>query len=318
LDPAPLEALQRWFSEITEEQLEERVRSTEASAGQKTAVPAVVAFFTSIQWMLKSSTIHRERIVTRIRHQVGDLVGHVNNVLASAHKKIRRDDGARELLLLVDNLDRYEPEVIDKALAQGQPFIQGLNCNLILTPPISVMIQPHTEPLNALYPSELTHTPAVRRPTDPPDALRDPGLDLLTQVLDRRFVRDAVLSPADEVTRKLIRLSGGSLRDLIDLVRESIIQTQSETITPDAVDQAVKKRHVLLKDQVDVSGQIPLLVEVARQHKLGEDAGYLRLIFQRWVLRYNGSDWYDVHPVIRRLSAVSDAIVATSPILPGK
>ncbi len=307
-----LDAVRRWFAEVTRQ--EELVKRWEVELGGKAEGAGErgwLAFSGGLSGLLRYAGEVRNQIVEQLKQSPGDLVNRVNDVLRAAHERIQEGgEHTRELLLIVDNLDRYPSRTLDAALVQGADHLRALYANLILTPSLALVARPESEPITALYASEYMHTPAVRGIDDPPELVRDPGRRLLFQMLDKRIDRASVMEDPDALTEELIRLSGGSLRDLLRLVQASCLHAQGDRLNMDALRRAKAKELSLLRLTVNTSGFLPRLVEVARRKQLASEPDYLELLHRRWVLAYNGEDWFDLAPLVRAVPEVAHELRA--------
>ena len=311
LPEAPLLAVQEWFARITREDVEERVTELRLNGGgDLERAPRPVRFLLSLQAMLKSTSTERERVVQQVRRFPAELVQLLNALLDAAGATVRAADPSRELLILFDALDRYAPRVVDDVLGSGVEHLRDLHCNLLLTPPIALVANPRSEPLDSLYQTELMHTPRLREPDDVEGAVKDPGLRVLRRLLALRVDLGAVFEDPDAVSRRLIQLSGGSPRDLMDLTRESILQAGGDRLRLDDGEAALRRRLSLLRTQVNLSGHLQRLVQVQRSGQLGEGAEFLDLLARRWVLKYNGRGWYALHPCVSAVPEVQAAVAA--------
>jgi hypothetical protein len=296
-----LEGLQRWFAKVTRESVEERVSQVEVQGKVSTEhVPGPAKYFTSVLGMLKRTSTEREQVVQQIRKYPAELVAYANDLLREARKPL----GDRELLVVVDNLDRYNPETVDRCLSAGAEHLQSLDVNLIVTPPVSLLLDPRSEPLNNLYQTEFMYMPALRRLADPPGTVADPARGLFRLALSKRFVLDDVFEDVDGVLDRALFYSGGSVRDLLEHLRESFILAQGPKLTIEDVDAAARKRIGLIRDQVRISGTAALLAEIERTHALPVGTESLQLLYRRWVFKYNGDEWYALHPYVRALPEI--------------
>lgn len=140
------------------------------------------------------------------------------------------------------------------------------------------------------------------------------GRDIMRKVIERRFTRDGVTRYFGNATRKeiytqaekLIDASGGHFRDLLVLLRETLIRTTTGLpVTASVVDASV----AALK-----SAYLPVPLEDAKWlHEIGQQRSCVlknrdadsvqRMTFFldthcALILR-NGEDWYDIHPLLR-------------------
>ena len=303
LDDETLGVIQRWFAKVTRENVEERVAQIQVQGGSD-SVPLPAKFFASILGMLKRTSTERERVVQSIQKYPAELVGHTNDLLREASRLI----GEREFLVVVDNLDRYNPTVIDRCLSAGAEHLHSLDVNLILTPPVSLLLNPHSEPLNNLYQTEFMYTPALRRPTDPPEFVSNSGRETFRAVLSKRLDLDAIFADPDAVLDRVLQQTGGNLRDLMEHLREAIVLAEGPKLTVADIDAANHKRVSIIRDQILVSGKAPLLAKIERAHSLLGGDESLQLLYRRWVLKYNGEEWYALHPYVRAVPEVAELL----------
>jgi hypothetical protein len=303
LDERLLAELQDWYATVTHESVEERKRSVEVSGGAK--IPGAALFFGSAMALLKSTSTEREKVVSELRRFPGDLVALCNRLLRAAEARLGDD---RELLLIVDNIDRYPPEVVDRALGGGSDHLLALEVSMLLTPPVDLLVRPVSQPLSTVYATEVMHVPTIRRADDPPGTLADPGHRLLRDLLARRFDVEALLDP--KVEDVLIRLSGGHPRLLLELTREAILREEKVCLGHAAVEAAVLAQLTVLRDQVNSSGLTALLQYVYKHGQIGPEEGFLRLLFNRWIFKHDGEDWYSVNPLVLRVPEVKRAITS--------
>lgn len=307
-----LEALQKWFAKVTHESIDERVAQVEVQS-KLTAegAPGPAKFFTSVLGMLKRTSTEREKVVEQIRKYPAELVAYANDLLRAAQDAL----GDRELLIVVDNLDRYNPETIDRCLSAGAEHLQSLDVNLIVTPPVSLLLDPRSEPLNNLYQTEFMFTPALRRPEDPPETVAEPGRGLLRETLGKRMKLDAVFEDPEAVLDQVLQQTGGSLRDLMEHLREAFVIAKGPKLTTADIDAALRQRVGLIRDQVRISGKAELLAEIERTCALPEGTEALQLLYRRWIFKYNGTEWYALHPYVRSLPEVQ-RVLASEPSNP--
>ncbi len=302
LDEKLLSAIQDWFAAVTHEEVSERLAVVQASIGAE--LPKAAGFLGSVMGMLKASSTERDKVVSALRRFPGDLVVLCNRLLDAANERL---EPGRELLLVLDNLDRYAPDVVDRALGGGADHINGLRVSMVLTPPVDLLLRPVGAPLNAVYATEIMHVPTIRRPDEAPGTLSDPGHSLMREVLARRMDVGSIFDKG--LDDELIRMSGGHPRLLLELVREAILRTEGSRVDRAAVDAAVRAQLTLLRDQINLSGLVPLLAAVHRTQQLGRDSQYLRLLFNRWVFKHDGQAWYTVPPLVLLVPEVAEAIV---------
>jgi len=315
LPPEMLLRVHQWFSEV--------LRSTswaqhmEADLAANATVPREVPLFVSLaqelKALLKAENTYRTEVRDAFRRYPGALLAHVNNLLDAAQQRL----GEQSLLVLIDNLDRYDPKVVDEVLFQGGRRLRALRCHLIVTPPIALYYRPLTEPLQQSFTPSVMYTVRLRR-SDQPHGVFDPqspGRALLVKALDRRL-EVAKLLPETEALDRLISLSGGSLRDLLRLVREAVLIAPGSVLDLDTINRAAGRFRRDLRDVVNANGFAAILGRILDAHQINDDPKCLDVLYQQLALRYNGEGWYDVHPLVAELPEVRKAYEALRPAQP--
>lgn len=299
--PLPSELLgriQSWFDEVVRKTTWTAGFHAEAGAGVegKVGIPYSATFFASLKALFKQESEYRTEVKQVLRKYPGTLIQSVNDLLDAANQLL----GERSLLIVIDNLDRYEPAIIDHLLVAGADRIRRLNCNLILTPPIGLLLQPKSALLDQLYSCHFLYAIRLRSPEQAYDLFDGPGRDLMEQALAHRIDLDVVI-PEKAARDRLISASGGAIRELLDLVSQSALLARGEVITEADADRAVAKRRQRLRDLINANGWMPMLVTIARDKQISADPRAFEVLFHYLAFKYNGDGWYDVHPLVAEI-----------------
>lgn len=300
-----LQAILKWFDGIVRTTSWANNFNVEAAAGVegKLDVPFVGSLFGSLKGLFRRESEYRTEVKQVLKKYPGTLLQSVNELLGAASHLL----GDRGLLVVLDNLDRYDPEVIDRLLVAGADRIRELRCNLILTPPISLLLRPRSAQLDTLYSCHHLYAVRLRGPDQRYDELDGPGGDLLRAALARRIDLAAII-PDRVAQDRLISASGGAIRELLDLVSQSALLARGETIEEADVERALSRRRQRIRDLVNASGWIDTLARLSRDKQIFEDEKCLAVLFHRLAFKYNGDGWYDVHPLVSELPEFQRAL----------
>ena len=310
LDDGVMARFADWLAQVTQgESWHEHVKA--AIHGEVGAdVSPLSRMLAGLEALFRAESETRNTVVSKLRQFPGALLGSVNELLDDANKKLA-SAGRGELLILIDNLDRYHPHVIDDLLLKSGDQIAQLRCDLIVTPPISLQYRPETAPLSKYLDVEVMHTPRLRRPDQPYDAFDGPGRDLLEQALARRIDLDALL-PDRAARDRLISVTGGSIRELIRLARDASLQQDQGPLVLASIERVCSRVRAELRDQVLLEGWQEPLAEIARTKQLTAHESSLDLLHHRLVLAYSGGEpWYDVHPLVAEIPEIRDRLEAS-------
>lgn len=299
--PLPSELLARiraWFDEVVSKTTWAAGFHGEAMAGVevKAGIPFSAAFVGSFKALFKQENEYRSEVKSVLRKYPGALIQSVNDLLDAANLIL----GTRPLLVVVDNLDRYEHDVIDRLLVVGADRIRSLRCNLILTPPIGLLLKPKSAQLDQLYSCHFLYAIRLRSPKQAYDLFDGPGRDLMEQALAHRINLDVVV-PEKAARDRLISASGGAIRELLDLVSQSALLASGEVILEADAERAIAKRRQRLRDLINANGWMPTLVTIAQDKQISADPRAYDVLFHYLAFKYNGDGWYDVHPLVTEI-----------------
>lgn len=138
-----------------------------------------------------------------------------------------------------------------------------------------------------------------------------PGRALLVQALAARMDLD-LFEDRETALDRLIIASGGSIRELLQLVNDCALRADGPKIALIEVDAAVRSARARLRDLVNANGWAPVLGSIAAHKRVNDDPKCMQVLFHRLALKYNGDGWYDVHPLIAELPEVLAARDAAS------
>lgn len=305
LPEALLKSISDWFNQVISTTSLGKSFSVEAAGGLKAeaGLPFFAKITASLSSLFKVESNHRDEVKSELKKFPGTLLQSVNLLLDAAAELLGPD---QELLILIDNLDRYAPEVVDALLVRNGDRIRQLRCNLILTPPIGLLYRPHSEQIDTYFPCEVMNTVRLRRPDQPYDAFDGPGRDLLLEALGLRIDLNTLL-PDQRARDRLVLASGGAIRELLSLVVEAALNTEGASLSLGDIEYAVRRRKQRLRDLINANGWWDTLAAVARDHQIVHDEACLSVLYHRLVLKYNGDGWYDVLPLLAELPEFKNA-----------
>jgi hypothetical protein len=222
----------------------------------------------------------------------------VNDLLDAASKQLA-SSGLR-LLLLIDNMDRYDPQAVDELLIRSADRFKSLRCHMIVTPPIGLVLKPESQNIESVFRCETMPTVKLREPSQGYREFSGPGRDSLLEALGRRIDLDTLL-PDYEARDRLVLASGGAIRELLELAQDATLEAQCGHITLEDVNRTLDRRRNRLRDRIDANGWWNTLGKLAETKRLDKDPEFLQVVFQRLAFQHNGDVWYDVHPLVAEL-----------------
>lgn len=284
-----------------------------------TGLPGVVdveivgpdAYFSSVTASIKSSPDARKRIRDALEPVVSDIIEETNNQLEDACDQLRKK-GYRDLVLIVDNLDR----IVLRQLSSGftthdQLFInrgaqlRAIGAHVVYTVPISLVFTPGAIGLTNTFGRRPEVLPMIkvmeRDGQDSANGIAKMG-DMVRSRLKGSNAVEATAFDSRQTIEYLCRMSGGHVRNLMVLLRSAMAQLDDFPITQTAADRAVQG----MINDFDRALNNPEMFDVlARTKQTNELAGTEHdqlLLYNLSILEYLDSDdsaWYAVNPAVR-------------------
>lgn len=220
----------------------------------------------------------------------------------------------RRLVVLLDDLEKFDVrgdrvvqvyEDMADLFFHSTSILKLPNCHVIYTvPPYLVFAN---RALASAYDGRLHILPSIKIRERPPDpALFEPGLSAMRAMLAHRVDLDRLFGDElDACLRILVSRSGGNLRDLFNMLRDAIELALDSglPIGRPQLDAAIE-RHTAHRTLMLMQEEFDLLL-AAREHgdlnKLRPEqrGAFIQAMDQQLLLAYwNGSVWYDTHPLV--------------------
>ncbi|KYF58115.1 hypothetical protein BE08_15705 [Sorangium cellulosum] len=213
------------------------------------------------------------------------------------------DEGPSELLVMVDDLDKVRG-------VEAQKEIFDTNLNALLAPPLRVVYTLPTgvpfgesradirQNVEHLFPVRvLGRAPGTFKPED---AFLDERMGFFHELVRQRVDPDLI---EPQVVRLAAMYSGGVLRDFLRMLREGVqMATYNDQPVLDTIAMTYALNDARLKESVGLYGpDYEALAHAHRTNELrsAEDRRYLDL--SRIIESFNGSAWFDAHPLLWKL-----------------
>jgi hypothetical protein len=322
LDERLLADVVEWFASRTQEDVKtlraEATAETEAEASGKVGLYFIsLKMLARIKSMVQGSVERRQTIRRELQRYSADLLSRVNQLLDGAARVLERNGRSPDLMIVQDNLDRLAAEPGERVFIENGDLLGKLNAHAIYTAPVAMVLSAAAN-TGQVFQHRYT-LPMVKVQQKGSQAYKK-GIDALVSVIAARADLDKVFVDP-RASQYLARMSGGSVRDLMRLLFEA--QSLARADDKDKIDQA-SARAAVQRVRVDLERTLwpyqPLAriheskslpePETADQHQLEQArAFYADLLIKGVVLEYDGGEcWYDVHPILRDISAFKDSL----------
>lgn len=282
-----------WFRDVTrlEEKELERAISYSGEVGLGPDTPLAKLLF-GLNVLRKTTGRQREEIRQAVEKYPEQLRQNLNLLLDDA-RKIAQAVYPRGFLFILDNLDRYTPEMISDAVLKHADLFNGVAAHVIFVVPISLLYKPPGETVEDRFePETLPMVTVFAR--GHPQAQDEAALNALTGAIFKRVDRPLFADPA--LAREIALLSGGCPRDLLRLLKEALLESQER------VDgRAVRRAASLVRGEMArklTQADYAVLARVHLDGTIDADETGSFLLYRRAALEYNGDRWVGVHPLL--------------------
>lgn len=300
LDEALLKKVESWFAEVVfaDEEGKSYLAGVHTEAKAEGGIPFFAKLMASITAGFRVESHHKQTVKNTLQKFPGALLAHVNNLLDDASRKLEQK-GLR-LLIIIDNMDRYSPAIVDELLVASPDRFRQLRAHLIVTPPMTLLVRPESQSIRSVFRCETMPTVKLRESHEDYRTLSTRGSELLRQVLENR-IELTKLIPDKSAQDRLIAASGGAVRELLEMAQDATLDAAGEFVQPSDIEVTLNRRRSLMRDMIDNNGWWDVLANIASTKKLDHNPASLTVVFHRLAFQYNGNVWYDVHPLVAEL-----------------
>ncbi|HEV8713453.1 MAG TPA: hypothetical protein VGX03_11580 [Candidatus Binatia bacterium] len=275
---------------------------------EKLELDAKIAKFTAA---IKSSPDARLQIRKALEPNVSNLIQAANDLLDEAVTRLKAK-GYRDLVLIVDNLDRIVLRDLegglnthDRLFLNRGSQLNALRCHIIYTLPISMVFSPKATALVNVFGRRPDVLPMVK--VSEPDGTDDPtGMNVTREMVRKRLaevpVAESVAFDSSDTLDYLCRISGGHVRNLLILIRSACTAAGTLPLTRRIIELAVRGMSNDFERALNRPEFFETLRQIDRSHDLPGSEHDQLLLYNLSVLEYlNGDAWYAVNPAVRAL-----------------
>jgi hypothetical protein len=211
----------------------------------------------------------------------------------------------KPLVIILDNVDKYEPEVVNRAFLRNADLFREVESHLVFTIQSSLLHNPVEDAVEQSFRTfVLPMLPIFCRHTR---RLDEGVVERVREAIYKRVPR--VLFEGEEPVNRLVQASGGCWRDLLRLLQEALLRAAKqvgETDVRGAVQQVGQTYQRLLRSSADLEA----LAQAHLKHTVLSDANTQYLLHHLCLLSYNGEGWYDYHPLLDNYTPLKEAVEA--------
>jgi len=298
------------------------------------SLEAQISQFAKITANLRATPDKRRELRQKINANTPSLVEALNSFIKEAQKSL--SNNSRGIVLIADNLDRIvetkeegKPSNYDDIYLNRSEIMRGLACHVIYTVPIAMVYSGKGTQLEDNYDKpDVLPMVMVRNPDG---SENQKGLEKLQELICRRVnaiepnlvqtltgaIPELDTPPvfdSPETLKQLCLMSGGHLRNLMQLIQKAIDWTDELPITEKAAKRAMEEARETFQKTIQ-EDQWEILARACNLQQADNDEEHLRLLLNRSLLEYRYYDendklkiWCNVHPLIAEIKKFQDAL----------
>ena len=278
---------------------------------------------TDLKLELKSTPSFRQRLADALKDRIGVLRDEVAAFFEDGYKVIGQGAKTRGVVFLFDSLEQ-----IRGSLSEEKNVIHSVE--LLFSNHLGMLSIPYVHMVYTVPPwlkfvlkgVDMAVIPCIRIwEKDDHNTECDAGMAAMRSLIARRFPEGGAarfLGDSHQArTDHFIKLSGGHFRDLLQMFRETIVQTESLPVSQTIIDRAIieVRSHFMPIPVDDARWLSQIAQEKASPLKTdsAEEVSRLTRFLDSHIVLYlrNGEERYDIHPLVRDEVA---RIVAANPV----
>ncbi len=315
LSESLLRDVEKWFMEVTKEN-QESVKlsagvSTEATAGIE--IPFIARLFAKLTADAKAGSSRTTTTRLELDRQFSGLSSSTNVLLTAASQALREANKPYQLLIVFDNLDRLPPKKSEGLFFDHGSQLQEMACHAIYT--VSIDTYYSRRHLANVFPNRQIIPNVKLRANKSSSEPNGPGIAALLEVIQKRLSVEILPQPS-RLAEEFVQRSGGSLRQLIRLLREAIQSAQARglaALDSEALEDAARSIQQDYERMLEPS-DYKLLAHTHGTKSIEKDDATMQLLSNLAILEYNGKElWHDVNPLIEPIDAFQSAIKRSRP-----
>jgi len=277
----------------------------------KIGIPFLQNFFYKFKLSAKSSRALKETLKTNVEPKLSDLIEHCNLLINEVKIGLQKN-GKKDLLLIIEDLDKIPIERANDLFFNYANQLTSLKTNIVFTFPITSYYNIRFNTIRQYF-SEVLELPMIKVKNKDQTPFEQ-GINLLKKIVEKRMNMDLFENPKS--LNLLIEKSGGCIRDLFRLIAdaaESAIDDARAKISKEDCESSIaslkKDYSATIADnffggkKIEVESYFNALVEVAKSSNknIANTEEVLDLRQNLCILGYNGEGWCDVHPIVKTI-----------------
>lgn len=291
-----IENIKNFWGEGIETTISQEVEAASAESGMSVETKGLLAgilnIFAKIKTDLKLNEETRKEYRRKISVRSSEWIG----ILGEVAEEITENTDGKRPIIIFEDLDKLNPEDAWNVFYNYAAILSGMMFPVIYTFPIGLSYDVRFSAMESYFISKTLPMIKIEKINSEPFP---EGIDIIDKIVQKR-ASSALFE--EDVLKKLIQYTGGSLRDLFHAINSSAKRAErreSETISMEDAERALEELKTSLTRRIEKKDYDFLLNIYKGNKELIEDKEMLLKMLQASVvLEYNGKRWHNVHPLV--------------------
>lgn len=308
IDTGVIKSLQEWFGERSKEASMKMMSedTIEAEVNTGFSLLSFITLMTKIKTSVAHNKEYAENTRTILRNNFSDLKNKFNEFIGEVVLNLRKDKVARDVLFIIDGIEKIQTaEMRKKIIIDDGLRIREISTNMLITMPIE--LHHSVSSLRMLEP-QIIRFPFIKLYDRETGEIIPETKNTLIEFISKRI--DLSLFESNELIEDIIKMSGGSPRELLRIIQQMVFVTDDDEkkLTRKSFDDAVIYLANLFSSGLKKE-ELELLKEIKKSKgsiAFSETLG--NLLSQVIVMEYNDGTYKRINPIIEH-SAIYKAYV---------
>lgn len=291
-----LDDIKNFWNEGTEIMISQELEMASLETGMAVETKAILAGILNVFAKIKADLKYNEETRKEYRRKISVRSSEWIGILGSVAEEIAEKADGKKPVIIFEDLDKLNPEDAWKVFYNYAAILSGMTFPVIYTFPIGLSYDARFSAMDSYF---VTKTlPMIKIATMDNEPFED-GINIITEIVTKRADLN-LFEP--KVIRRLIECTGGSLRDLFQVISASAKRAErrdSETISMEDARRALEEIKTSLTRRIEEKDYKFLLnIYNGNKEQIEDREVLLEMLQASVVLEYNGKRWHNVHPLV--------------------
>lgn len=281
-------------------------KEIETESGASLETPSIIGSLLNIFLKIKADLKFNEENRNIYREKIAKRASNWILTLKSVADKITEKLNGKQPIIIFEDLDKLNPEDAWKVFYSYAKTLTGVPIPVVYTFPIALSYDPRFSALESFFTVKTLPMIKLENIDSSPNEL---GYNIIFDIIEKRTYKNLF---AENVLKRLISKTGGSLRDLFFAINTSAqraVRRKSEIIEPEDADKALEQLKTSLTRRIEQK-HYQFLADILNgdHEKIENREMLLEMLQASTVLEYNGRRWHNVHPLVGEFLREQDLV----------